>query len=319
MKNKITFLDLKPNESNFANDVADGLGQKPAVIPPRYFYDAIGSKLFDEITQLEEYYPTRTEIGILKDHISDIAQYIGTGSIIVEPGGGSCQKIHILLNALKAKAYVPMDISSAHLKAASEELANKFEDLEIHAVCTDFTRQMRVPEGVPNGTRVVFFPGSSIGNFTPTDAHIFLHSIAQLVGEGGYFLIGVDLKKDKAMLEAAYDDRAGVTAAFNKNVLVRINKELKANFECDQWKHKALYNEELGRIEMHLVSACNQSVMIGGQRYHFRTDETIHTENSYKYSIEEFKALADKSGFQSEAVWVDDNNLFSVHLFKAKG
>jgi len=318
MTNKITFLDLKPSESNFANDVAKGLEQKPASIPPRYFYDAIGSQLFDKITELEEYYPTRTEIGILKTHIAEIAKYIGTDSVLVEPGGGSCTKIHILLDDLKPKAYVPMDISSEHLKAASEDLANQYQALEIHAVCTDFTRQMRVPDSAPDGTRVVFFPGSSIGNFTPTEAHVFLHSIAELVGDGGYFLIGVDLKKDKAMLEAAYDDALGVTAAFNLNVLTRINRELGANFELDQWQHKALYNEQQGCIEMHLVSLINQSVIIAGQRYHFVTDETIHTENSYKYSVEEFKQLAKKSGFKSQAVWLDDQALFSVHLFKAE-
>ncbi len=312
-----TFLDLKPSESNFAVDVADGLGEKPASIPPKYFYDAIGSKLFDQITQLSEYYPTRTEIGILKKYADAIAQKIGTGSVLVEPGGGSCTKIHILLDGLKPKAYVPIDISSQHLKVASEDLAKHYPHLEIHAVCTDFTRQMRVPDSAPEGTRVVFFPGSSIGNFTPSEAHAFLNSIAQLVGDQGYFLIGVDLKKDKAILEAAYDDALGVTAQFNLNVLSRINTELEANFELDQWQHKALYNEELGRIEMHLISCCNQSVTILGQRYHFITNETIHTENSYKYSVDDFKTLAAKSGFSSENVWLDEQSLFSVHLFKA--
>jgi len=317
MTNNIHFLDLKPSESNFANDVANGLGQKPASIPPKYFYDAIGSKLFDDITQLIEYYPTRTEIGILKNHADEIAGIIGTGSVLVEPGGGSCTKIHILLNGLKPKAYVPMDISSAHLKAASQDLAAQYPNLEINALCTDFSRQMLVPKTAPEGTRVVFFPGSSIGNFTPTEAHVFLNSIRQLLGDEGYFLIGVDLKKDKAILEAAYDDASGVTAAFNLNVLARINKELEANFELDQWQHKALYNEAAGRIEMHLVSLSNQSVTILDQRYHFVTDETIHTENSYKYSVDDFKALAAKSGFQSEKVWLDEKQLFSVHLFKA--
>lgn len=317
MTHKITFLDLKPSESNFASDIVEGLGQKPATIPPKYFYDALGSKLFDQITQLEEYYPTRTEISILKKHADDIAQEIGTGSILVEPGGGSCTKVHILLDGLKPKAYVPMDISSQHLKAASENLAQQYPHLEIHAVCTDFTRQMRVPASAPEGTRVVFFPGSSIGNFTPTEAHAFLNSIAQLVGDKGYFLIGVDLKKDNTILQAAYDDTLGITAKFNLNVLNRINHELEANFELEQWRHKAFYNEELGRIEMHLISCCNQSVTIAGQRFHFVTDESIHTENSYKYSVDEFISLAAKSGFTSQNVWLDEQSLFSVHLFKA--
>lgn len=319
MSNKITFLDLKPSESNFANDVAKGLGQKPASLPPKYFYDAIGSKLFDEITQLAEYYPSRIELGILSDNIKEIAERIGIGSVLIEPGGGSCTKIYILLDNLKPKAYIPIDISSEHLKAASKDLAHKYQGLEIHAVCSDFTRQMRLPKSAAKGSRVVFFPGSSIGNFTPAEAHTFLHSIAQLVGKNGYFLIGVDLKKDKTMLEAAYNDASGVTAAFNLNILTRINNALDANFETDQWAHKALYNEELGRIEMHLVSRINQSVLVSGQRYHFVTDETIHTENSYKYSVEEFKALAAKSGLQSAAVWLDEDELFSIHLFKPEG
>ncbi len=318
MTDKTTFLDLKPNEANFAIDIANGLGQKPSSIPPRYFYDATGSKLFDEITQLDEYYPTRTELKILKTNIKEITAKIGTGSVLVEPGGGSCTKIHLLINDMLPKAYVPMDISSQHLKQATEDLSSKYPQLEIHAVCTDFTRQMRVPDSAPEGTRLVFFPGSSIGNFTPTEAHVFLKSIAQLVGQDGYLLIGVDLIKDKSMLEAAYDDASGITAAFNLNVLARINKELDANFELEQWTHKALYNETEERIEMHLVSCCNQSVTIAGQRYHFVTDETIHTENSYKYSVEGFKNLAAKADWQSEAVWVDEQNLFSVHLFKAE-
>lgn len=318
MTNKITFLDLKPSESNFANDVANGLANKPASVPPKYFYDELGSQLFDDITKLDEYYPTRTELTILKKNIKEIADIIGTNSVLVEPGGGSCTKIDILLNDLKPKAYVPMDISSAHLKLSSETLAKQYEGLEVHAVCTDFTRNMYVPDSAPEGTRVVFFPGSSIGNFTPSEAHAFLRSIAQLVCRDGYFLIGVDLKKDTTMLEAAYDDAEGLTAQFNLNVLARMNKELGANFELDQWQHKALYNEELGRIEMHLISRFNQSVMIDGQRYHFRTDETIHTENSYKYSIDEFIELAEKANFKSKAVWQDENELFSVHLFQSE-
>ncbi len=317
MKKKINFIDLKPSESNFAIDVKTGFSKKPVSIPPKYFYDAIGSKLFDDITQLDEYYPTRTEIAILKTHANEIANMIGTGSVLLEPGGGSCTKIHILLDGLKPKAYVPMDISSTHLKAASEDLADKYVDLEIHAVCTDFSREMLVPKTAPEGTRVVFFPGSSIGNFTPIEAQKFITTIAQLVGQNGLFLIGVDLKKDKRILEAAYDDASGVTAAFNLNLLARMNKELNANFKLEQWRHKALYNEKLGRIEMHLVSNCQQSVTILGDTYDFAMAESIHTENSYKYSVEEFKALAQKSGFASKHVWLDPKQLFSVHLLQA--
>ena len=257
---KIQFHDLHSTRDEFLQDVLQGLTRRPASIPPKYFYDKRGSRLFDAITELEEYYPTRTETGILKQYASDIAQHVGTGSLIVEPGGGSCAKVHILLEGLQPRAYVPMDISHDHLQLAAEELAIEFPWLEIHAACTDYTREMQLPPSAPRGTHVAFFPGSSIGNFDPQGAVEFLNSIAELVGPGGYLLIGVDLKKDKTVLEAAYDDAAGITAQFNLNLLQHINRELGADFYLDAWQHKALYNEQLGRIEMHLVSLQAQSV-----------------------------------------------------------
>ena len=314
----IQFHDLHSTRNEFADDVIKGLSERPASIPPKYFYDAKGSKLFDAITELPEYYPTRTEVGILSENAKQIAEHVGTGSLLVEPGGGSCAKVHILLEGLKPCAYVPMDISRDHLQLAAEELAIAFPWLEIHAACTDFTKQMSVPPTAPEGTHVAFFPGSSIGNFNPQGAIGFLLAIAELVGPGGYLLIGVDLKKDSKILQAAYDDEAGITALFNLNLLTHINRELDGDFDVSRWQHKAIYNEEVGRIEMHLASQIDQTVTINGTSFEFVKGETIHTENSYKYSSDEFIKLASKAGFQSDALWIDENDLFSVHLFRVQ-
>jgi len=314
---KIRFHDLHSTRNEFMEDVLRGLEKKPASIPPKYFYDAKGSRLFNAITQLPEYYPTRTEISILTENASDIAQHIGTGNLLVEPGGGSCEKVHILLEGLKPCAYVPMDISKDFLQLAAEELAIEYPWLEIHAVCTDFTRAMRVPPSAPEGTHVAFFPGSSIGNFTPDAAVEFLRAIVQLIGVGGYLLIGVDLKKDKAILEAAYNDGQGITAEFNLNLLTRINRELGADFDESNWQHKALYNERDGRIEMHLLSKADQTVQFNEDIFEFKQGDSIHTENSYKYTADEFVQLAERAGFVSNKLWIDQDHLFSVHLFKA--
>jgi len=310
------FHDLHPITDDFASIVLAGLANKPASIPPKFFYDKKGSELFDAITQLPEYYQTRTEIGILKKYAATIAAEVGMGSLLVEPGGGSCSKVHILLEGLQPIAYVPMDISKHHLHAAASELAAQYPWLEIHAACTDFTRHMSIPKSAPQAKRVGFFPGSSIGNFTPKDAVQFMQAIAELVEHDGYLLIGVDLKKDKTRLEAAYDDVAGVTAQFNLNLLERINRELKGNFELNQWQHKALYNEELGRIEMHLISKIEQRVKVLDSHFHFSQGDSIHTENSYKYTIDQFQSLARQANFTICDVWTDDENLFSLHLLK---
>lgn len=320
-KNKLWFHDRHSTSSKFASDVLQGLAKRPATIPPKYFYDAKGSQLFDAITELPEYYQSRTEISILQDNADEIAHHVGTGSLLIEPGGGSCAKVHILLQGLRPMAYVPMDISSEHLQLATEELATVFPWLEIHATCTDFTQSMVLPptalENI-EGTKVAFFPGSSIGNFDPKGAVKFLSSIAQLVNSEGYLLIGVDLKKDKNILHAAYNDAAGITAKFNLNLLERINHELDADFDLSDWQHKAIYNEQAGRIEMYLVSLREQQISIGQNNFKFARGETIHSENSYKYSTQEFIKLAQYSGFQSVALWVDADNLFSVHLFRVQ-
>jgi dimethylhistidine N-methyltransferase len=315
---RVYFHDQHSRRSEFESDVLAGLSQRPATVPPKYFYDSQGSRLFDAITELPEYYLTRTEVGILSANAAEIAQRVGTGSLLVEPGGGSCDKVHILLAGLKPLAYVPMDISKDHLRLATEQLSLAFPWLEIHAACTDYCLEMKLPPNTPKGTRVAFFPGSSIGNFDPEDAVNFLVSIAELVGPEGYLLIGVDLKKDQAILEAAYADAAGVTAAFNLNLLARINLELGGDFDLGAWQHQALYNEQRGRIEMHLVSQGAQTVTVNQRPFHFAAGETIHTENSYKYSRQEFIALAARAGFQSDALWCDDQQLFSVHLFRQR-
>lgn len=320
-KNKLQFHDLHSTTIEFASDVLQGLDKRPASIPPKYFYDTKGSQLFDAITKLPEYYQTRTEIAILQDNADEIAHHVGIGNLLIEPGGGSCAKVHILLEGLRPMAYVPMDISSQHLRVATEELATAFPWLEIHATCTDFTQSMALPPAVlenTEGTKVVFFPGSSIGNFDPGGAVEFLTSIAQLVKSEGYLLIGVDLKKDKSILHAAYNDAAGITAQFNLNLLQRINHELNADFDLSGWRHKALYNEQAGRIEMHLISLREQQISIGQNRFEFAGGETIHSENSYKYTTQEFIKLAQYAGFQSIALWVDADNLFSVHLFRVQ-
>ena len=310
------FHDLHPGTDDLAADVLAGFAMAQKSIPPKYFYDEEGSRLFDAITELPEYYPTRTETAMLRAYADDIAQKAGTGHLLVEPGSGSCTKARILFDGLQPCAYVPMDISRDHLRVAAERVAIDYPWLEVHAACTDFTRLMSLPPTSPEGRRLAFFPGSCIGNFDPDAAVGFLRMIADMVGPGGQLLIGVDLKKERRILEAAYDDARGVTAAFNLNLLTRINRELGADFDLSLWQHRALYNEEAGRIEMYLVSLAGQEVNLLGKSFHFAKGETIHTENSYKYSVEEFRDLAARAGFMTDTIWVDDNHLFSLHLLQ---
>jgi len=313
---RIEFHDLHPTTDDLASEVLAGLARRPRSIPPKFFYDHQGSQLFDAITETPEYYPTRTEVGILKTNAKAIAETVGRGSLLVEPGGGSCAKVRILLEGLRPCAYVPMDISRNHLWLAAEQMAAEFPWLEVHAACTDFTRQMKLPHTVPEGARVAFFPGSSIGNFDPDSAVDFLSTVAELVEAEGFLLIGVDLKKEKAVLDAAYNDAGGITAAFNLNLLTRINRELGADFDLSAWRHKAFYNESLGRIEMHLESLAAQTVRVAGTSVDFGRGETIHTENSYKYGVEEFQRLTRRAGFMPMTVWTDQDRLFSVHLLR---
>lgn len=311
----LNFYDQHPKPADFFAEVIDGLNKTQKSIPPKYFYDKTGSRLFDAICDLPEYYPTRTEINILKKNSDEIANYVGVGCLLVEPGSGSSHKVRFLLDDLRPHAYIPMEISRDHLWQSAEDLGNDYPWLDVHATCADFTSTICLPYSPEGVRKVVFFPGSTIGNFEPDEATHFLRKLAGLVGSNGGLLIGVDLKKSKDVLHAAYDDEQGVTAAFNVNLLKRINRELGADFKTENFCHQSFYNERLGRIELHLVSQCDHTVSINGERFSFAAGESIHTENSYKYTIEEFQDLANKAGFKPQAVWMDDDSLFSVHYF----
>jgi len=307
----LVFHDAGPEPADLRRAVLDGLAGRPRAIPPKFFYDETGSQLFDAICELPEYYPTRTEMAILEQYHDEIAQTCGRGRWLVEPGSGSCMKVRVLLDSLDPKGYVPIDISGDYLRSAAAALAAEWPELEVRACCADFTVDATLPWALEGG-RLVFFPGSSIGNYEPEEAVEVLVRLAELAGTGGGLLIGVDLKKDPATLEAAYDDRDGVTAAFNRNLLDRINRELEADFEPDAFEHQAHYDERLGRVEMHLVSRRDQTVRIEGHVFEFLAGESIHTENAYKYHVEEFAALAREAGFEQARVWTDDARRFSL-------
>lgn len=314
----LPLLDVAPRTDTFLDEVLEGLQATRKSLPSKFFYDAEGSRLFDEITTLPEYYPTRTEIGILKQYMPEMARRIGPHALVLEYGSGSSLKTRIVLDHLDAPAgYVPIDISKEHLMQSAARLAEAYPNLTIQPVAADYTTPLELPDfGAENV--VVFFPGSTIGNFEPGEARAFLRRVAQIVGPGGGLLIGADLKKDRACLERAYNDAQGVTAAFNKNVLARINRELGGTFDLDRFRHRAFYNEAHGRIEMHLVSARAQRVTIGGVPITFEEGETIRTEYSHKYSLADFRALADAAGFEVTDVWVDDEQLFSVQYLVAR-
>jgi len=314
----LKFQDNHPPESDFTQEALKGLLSTPKRISPKFFYDEIGSRLFDAICHTEEYYPTRTESRIIKANVEEIARQIGRGCLLVEPGSGNSKKVRELLTAVKPHSYLPMDISKAFLKKEAAKVASEFPWLNVHAVCSDFTVSMDIPLYPSGVRRVAFFPGSSIGNFEPNEATEFLKSIHKMVGGDGGLLIGVDLKKDTPTLNAAYNDKAGITAKFNMNLLVRMNKELGANFDTNTFKHSAFYHEELGRIEMHLVSLKEQTVKVGTNTILFQKGETIHTENSYKYSLSEFEQLAKAAGFTLETVWMDQEHKFSLQYFNRK-
>ena len=315
----IHFHDFHPTLNDFQADILAGLNNGQKTIAPKYFYDAQGSLLFDRICQLPEYYLTRTEINLLKQYGAPIADAIGPDAILFELGSGSSRKIRLLLEALHPSAYVPMDISKKHLFRSAQVLAKDYPWLEIHALCVDYAGVWNLPPGLIGTPRIAFFPGSSIGNLATGEAVTLLARIAGLVGGDGGLLIGVDLIKDIDVLEAAYNDRQKVTEAFNKNLLVRLNRELNANFQVDRFKHRAFYNRGLNRIEMHLVSEREQCIRIANQLIHFHAGETIHTENSHKYSIPGFHRLASRAGFHPVNVWTDPDALFSIHYLQTRG
>lgn len=297
---------------SFREDVISGLSQPLKEIPPKYFYDARGSRLFEAICRLAEYYPTRAEIALTRRHAADIARFAGGGCELVEYGSGASAKIKVLLDRMRPAVYVPVDISESALRDATKALTREFPWLNISAVVGDFSRPLKIPAFKGKGRRVVYFPGSTIGNLTPEDAHAFLRMTRGQVGPKGAMLVGVDLKKDANLLHAAYNDRKGVTAAFNLNLLTRINAELGGDFDLSRFAHYAYYNTSLGRIEMHLVSLAKQTVDIGDHRFGFDVGESIHTENSCKYSVEEFRALALAAGFRTDKVWKDGKGFFGL-------
>lgn len=300
-------------------EVLAGLQKPQKVLSSKFFYDERGSELFEQITRLKEYYLTRTEYNIMQDHIGEITSAIGSGSVIVEPGSGSSKKVRLLLDHLReVSAYIPVEISQEYLADVVNELRREYPNLLIKPVCADYTKPFQLPEvNKPFEYYVVFYPGSTIGNFYPNEAQRFLQMLSEFMVPGGGLLIGVDLKKDSAILEAAYNDSKGVTAGFNKNMLVRLNRELDADFNLEQFDHQAFYNEEKGRIEMHLVSVQNQTVHISGKSIPFKKGETIHTENSYKYSPDDFKMLV-SDWFEVEKIWTDDDDLFSLQYLVKK-
>lgn len=301
-------------------EVLAGLRRSPKRTPPKYFYDQRGSELFEAICAQPEYYVTETELEILGDQGAEIAAELGDGVVLLEYGTGSSHKVSALLSALQgAEAYVPIDISESALVGAAQTVRTRFPDLEVIPIVGDFTQPHLLVEAAKGveGRRVAWIPGSTIGNLDRAQAVDQLKGSHALVGEGGGLLIGVDRKKDVSVLESAYNDAAGVTADFNKNVLHRLNEELDAGFDLDAFEHRAIWNDDLGRIEMHLESKRDQTVEISGESFHFAAGETIHTESSHKYSPEEFIALAAECGFHTPKMWTDPAGHFAVFYFRA--
>jgi dimethylhistidine N-methyltransferase len=309
------------NEQNsaFASDVIGDLSQFPKRLSPKYFYDAAGSELFEQITVLPEYYPTRTELGILRSRGSEIAKIIPEGAALVEFGAGATTKVRLLLERSEFAAYVPVDISGDFLSAQADALRRDFPELGVYPVTADFTAPFELPAEIAGMPKVGFFPGSTLGNFEPHEARDFLRSARNILGEGAQMIIGVDLEKNERVLYDAYNDAAGVTAKFNLNVLVRINRELGGNFDVSGFMHRSVYNRERHRIEMHLIAKKAQNVRILGRNFAFRPGESIHTESSYKYSIARFAALAHESGWSVRETWTDRDQMFSVHALVASG
>ena len=301
---------------DFADAVLTGLAQPQKTIPARFFYDTAGSELFERITQLPEYYPTRTEVGILERYGSDIAAAVGPGRAVIEFGSGSSAKTPLLLRTVAASAYVPIDISAEFLDMAAADLARKLPGLPVFPVAADFTRPLKLPAGVANRPKLGFFPGSTLGNLAPAAAIDLLRAFADTLGEASWLVIGLDLRKDAATLEAAYNDAAGVTAAFNLNLLHRINRELGGTIDVASFAHEAPFNADLGRIEMHLRALRDLRFTVLGTAFAIAANETIHTENSYKWTLDEARLLARAGGWQPIVAWSDSAARFTLHLWR---
>ena len=310
---------LTVSQQSMLEEVLEGLQQPQKQLSAKFFYDERGSELFEQITYLDEYYPTRTERAILHDNIEGIAEVIGSEAMLVELGSGSSSKTRLLLEKLPSlSAYVPVDISEEFLLKVINQLRMEYPKISIIPVFADYTSRFELPNlGGSYRKQVVFFPGSTIGNFRPDRVREFLEMLASITDDDSAMLIGVDLKKDPAIIEKAYNDADGITAQFNKNMLVRLNRELDANFDIDSFRHDAFFNKEEGRIEMHLVSEKEQMVTIADKEIHFEAGESIHTENSYKYTQDEFKELV-SDWYEVEQVWTDDQNYFSLQYLTKK-
>ena len=313
----VVLTDFSPKTDSILEDVRSGLSMTPKALPSKYFYDEEGSRLFDRITELDAYYPTRSEVSIMTEWADEISARVGPNAVVIEYGSGSSAKTRILMDALESPAgYVPIDISREHLIAAARSMKADYPDLEVLPVCADYSQQISLPNTSGDaGCRLVFFPGSTIGNFDPSEAQDFLRRVAITADA---LLIGIDLVKEVDVMEAAYNDSEGVTAAFNLNLLRHINSELDANFDLDAFRHRAVFNPDHSRIEMHLVSTRDQDVAIGDQRYSFQKDEPIITEYSYKYTVEGFSRMAAESGLKLEKAWFDARRFFSVQLYRAE-
>lgn len=300
--------------TDFQADLLTCLSNRPHHISPKWFYDPRGSQLFEQICELPEYYPTRTEVALLERHACDIAEYIGRNAEVIEYGAGASRKVRLLLGALESPSrFVPIDISGEHLLASVSELKAQYPAIDVMPVIADFTQAVELPPA--RGRRVGFFPGSSIGNFEPAHARRMLQDFATML-TGGWLLIGVDLLKEPQVLHAAYNDRAGITAAFNLNLWTRANREAGADFDTSKWMHSAFYNPPQHRIEMHLVSRCAQQVRVAGHAFTFEEGDSVHTESSYKYSIFSFQSLARTAGWTPQTVWTDPAQSFAVHLLR---
>lgn len=310
---------FETEKENLLEEILEGLSKPQKELPSKLFYDQKGSSLFDEICELEEYYLTRTETSIMTENIEEICSILGRNCLLIELGSGSSKKIRLLLSGLQSPAgYVPIDISEEHLINSVNILAKDYPDLKILPVSADYTQPFSLPKfDFIYSKKVVYYPGSTIGNFEPGYASKFLNSIGNRMGVGTGLLIGVDLKKDKKVLEDAYNDKKGITAEFNLNMLTRLNNELDTNFNLEHWKHNAFYNSEEGRIEMHLESLLDQDVRVDGETVSFRKEETILTEYSHKYSIEDFEQLVSET-YNLEKVWSDNENKFGILYFTVK-
>jgi dimethylhistidine N-methyltransferase len=312
------FYDRLPATADMRDEVVTGLQAQRKMIPPKYFYDEAGSKLFEKITHLDEYYLTRTEMKLFDENSESIAAAIGEGGALIEYGSGSSRKIRKLLESARPRAYVPVDISRDHLQQNARQLHEDFPWLNVYPTCADFTQTFKLPDAVESLQKTGFFPGSSIGNFDPAAAKEFLATVGRTLGAGAQMLVGVDRKKPADILESAYNDAAGVTAQFNLNVLSHINNALGADFDLQGFSHQAHYSAEEGCIKMYLVSGRRQTVNIDGTQIDFQKDERIHTENSHKYDRAELYSLADEANFDVAATWSDPNEWFSVYLLTVR-